>query len=367
MIQLSEIWIYPVKSTSGISISRSMVEPEGLCFDRRFLITDLNGHFITARECPELLLIQATPTQKGLHLNFNQTCSFQLNYSDFSQQYLTTNIWKDHVQGQHCSNEADLWLSRKIKRPCKLIFFGNQSKRTTEINPKATVSFADGYPLLLTNTASLNALNQHSTHPISMQQFRPNIVIDTSQAFAEDLWLQIRVGEVEFDIVKHCERCVMTTFNPKTAQAIENEQPLNALRKIRQDQTGAVFFGQNLIPRNSGIIQSGDKVTVLASQPAKAFISPTANSPVAYFDITLRKSKKAITTNNQQPLLSQLEAAGIKPPFGCRNGTCGQCKLKLLSGNIKENSTKPLTDKEINNGTILTCSSIALSNLTIDL
>jgi uncharacterized protein len=110
--------------------------------------------------------------------------------------------------------------------------------------------------------ASLEDLNQRLPTAVSMQRFRPNIVISGSAAFAEDTWQQIKIGEVAFDAVKRCSRCILTTVDPHTGQKDPNTEPLRTLGQYRRGD-GGVYFGMNLIPRSSGTLKLNDKLTVL--------------------------------------------------------------------------------------------------------
>ena len=123
-----------------------------------------------------------------------------------------------------------------------------------------TVSFADGFPLLLTTQASLADFNSHLTGSIEMVRFRPNLVVEGSLPWEEDGWRRIRVGETEFDVVKPCSRCAIPTINPITAQ---KEPEVFAMLKAYRTKGSEVYFGQNLLPQNMGIIKIGDQVEVL--------------------------------------------------------------------------------------------------------
>lgn len=365
MPNLSEIYIYPIKSTAGLQISRSIVERSGLAFDRRFILTSTDGEFITARAYPKLLSVTATPNFQTLSLSAPDQPDEQVDLRQLMDDYHPVQVWGDNLTGQHCSIEADQWFSNLLDKPCKLLYFGEQSQRFTALQADAPVSFADGYPLLLITRGSLDFLNQKAQLEIPMQQFRPNIVVDSEQAFAEDTWKRIRIGSVEFEIVKPCERCVMTTYDPHSQRPLQNDEPLTTLRKYRQAAEGGVFFGQNVIPVTEGIIQQGDTVTVLETQPAQQFLENEIDTD-QQFRVEFKRSNKAINVDGLSPLLLQAEAAGIELPFSCRAGKCGKCKLPLLSGEVKQSSTKPLTAQELEDGIILTCSSIAKSDLIID-
>lgn len=293
--KVSSLHIYPIKSTAGIDLPDAIVDELGLAFDRRFVVNDALGQCITARTEPRLCLVRTKLTADGIELSADNMPTLILIYEKFSKQYQDVTIWGDSIAGQLCSNEADTWFSEYLQRPCQLLFFGQDSSREKKPNTDRArkVAFADGYPLLLISQASLDNLNSRleSSHlegkhlsdsqqqAVSMAQFRPNIVIDNCLPFAEDGWQHIRIGEVEFKVSKPCERCIMTTVNPKKAEKHPEQQPLRTLKSFRQDHNGEVLFGQNLIALNSGQIKAGDKVTVISHQEPPIFNLAEATRP----------------------------------------------------------------------------------------
>ena len=263
---LSQLHVYPIKSTTGISLNRSHVSPRGLSFDRDFILRDLKGRFITARTHPKLVLVEASLTPGGLLLSAPGMPNLEVSYAAFSDQYLDVKVWGSEISAQHCQTDADQWFSTYLETDCQLVYFGEQSSREVSGHEGQPVSFADGYPLLLISQGSLNDLNSKCPAPISFAHMRPNIVVSSIAPFAEDSWSQIRIGEVEFDVVEACSRCVFTTVDPKTGIRNEFKEPLKTLKQYRRDEKGEVFFGQNLIPRNQGVIRVGDTVEILGGK-----------------------------------------------------------------------------------------------------
>ncbi len=262
---VKDLFIYPVKSAKGIALNHSNVQECGMAFDRHFLVTDTAGKFITGRSKAKMVLIRTQLDANGITLDAPQMPSLTLQHLDFTNDYHPVQVWGDNFKGQHCSAEVDTWLSQYLGVTCRLYYFGPNSVRHVK-NTTHPVSFADGYPLLLISQASLLDLNQKSSQRHSMMQFRPNIVATGCGPFAEDSWHKIRIGDVEFVLSKPCSRCVFTTVDPATGKRNENKEPLSTLRKYRQGQDGQIYFGQNLIPLNSGQIHVGDKIEILSSQ-----------------------------------------------------------------------------------------------------
>lgn len=405
---VSQLSVYPIKSSAGISLSNAWVDEYGLAFDRRFVITDVSGTFITARTEPTLCLIRTSLTETGLIVVAPDMPVLRINYRDFSTNYHSVSVWEDTVEGQHCSDVIDRWFSTYLKKPSRLMFFGEASQRKVK-NSSQETTFSDGYPLLLISQASLDELNFHladsMNNPVTMAHFRPNIVIQDTEAFAEDTWKHIRIGEVEFMVTKPCSRCIFTTINPNTAHKDINQQPLNTLKQYRQVLSGDVMFGQNLIPLNQGQIKTTDTVTVLSTQtpprfmvrnPSMASTNTEANAvpktatkaentvskkiavqpavsaikkkPMkapAKVTINYQSWNKEIKGNSKKSILEQGEEAGLLLPSSCRAGMCGRCKMKLTDGNVKVLADDGLTDDEKNEGYVLACSCIPQSDLTL--
>ncbi|WP_133012469.1 MOSC domain-containing protein [Marinomonas flavescens] len=267
-----DISIYPIKSIKGISLPSSPVNLDGLWGDRRYMITKPNGDFITGREYPTLtLLVASLLREERWQLTHPAASSpLTLNPETFSKDYQNVVIWENPVAAQYCSKEADQWLSEILNEDVKLVYFGHQSDRVTSRRPDKPVAFADGYPFLLTTRASLDELNQHCPEHIQMVQFRSNIVVEGSLPFEEDTWKRIKIGDVIFENVKPCERCIFTTVNPDTAERSKKGEPMKTLGKFRLIKKEGVLFGINLIAENSGTIQQGDRVEVLEYQDAPA-------------------------------------------------------------------------------------------------
>ncbi len=405
--KVSSLHIYPVKSTSGIALPHTQVDELGLAFDRRFIISDPSGLFITARTEPTLCLVQTNLVEQGVELSAPNMPTLTLFYKKFTNQYQKVTVWGDEVAGQLCSQEANTWFSEYLQRPCQLLFFGKNSFRERKPNTDKArkVAFADGYPLLLISQASLDSLNSRladkqlgdsilaieGQQAVSMTQFRPNIVIDNCLPFAEDSWQHIRIGEVEFKVSKPCERCIFTTVNPKNGKKHSQQEPLRTLKSFRKALNGEVLFGQNLIALNSGQIKQGDKLTVISKQEPPTFIIPESVNDSQYSQDNAVADKVATRSTNKQlniffekwnkkhqipsisktasnkpkTLLENGEDAGLILPYSCRAGMCGRCKAKLISGEVKQSSSDGLTAQEKQEGYILCCCAIATSDVVI--
>ncbi|MFB1014403.1 MAG: YcbX family protein [Alteromonadaceae bacterium] len=377
-LQLSQISVYPIKSTAGIELSNSWVDELGLSFDRRFVLSDDKGQFITARTEPTLCLIQANLTATGLILTAPDMPTLVINTQEFTNTYQSVMVWQDKIKALQGSNDHHQWFSHYLKRPCQLLHFDKFSTREipSDSNRTNQLAFADGYPLLLISQASLADLNSRCPTTISMRQFRPNLVVENCDAFAEDTWSHIRIGEVMFEVTKPCTRCIFTTINPDTAEKHKDQEPITSLKNYRQaadgELKGEILFGQNLTPLNQGQIKLTDTVTIIKKKSAPNFLSlqkpstPNTFTPVKKkitlnFDSWHKKHKG----DNQDTILEQGEEAGLILPYSCRAGMCGRCKVKLVEGEVEQKATDGLTAEEIEQGYILMCSCTPTTDVTL--
>ncbi|MEU1629427.1 MOSC N-terminal beta barrel domain-containing protein [Streptomyces sp. NPDC020096] len=269
--RLSALHIYPVKSVSGLNPGEAAVEPWGLAGDRRWLLVDGTGRFLTQRQLPRLALIHAEPLpDDGIRVSAPGMAPLPVAVPE-PVGTTAVHIWRDKVEAVPAGREADAWFSAFLDDEVALVHLDDPARRRP-IDPEyalpgETVSFADGYPLLLTSTASLDALNTLIAEgrfpeegPLPMNRFRPNAVVTGTEAWAEDGWRRVRIGEVSFRVVKPCSRCIITTTDQQTAE--RGREPLRTLAKHRRFGDKLVF-GQNLIPENRGTVRVDDPFSVL--------------------------------------------------------------------------------------------------------
>ena len=261
---VTEIHMYPVKSTHRIRQVEAQVEHWGLVNDRRWMVVDETGHFLTQREEPRLAQVQTWCSTTWLMLMVPGMNPLQVMVPADDAESLSVVVWKDTISAKLADPETNTWFTELLSRPCQLVYMDNPYARSadeTYAQPGSVVSFADGFPLLITSEASLVDLNARMHKPVSMNRFRPNIVVTGGSAFEEDRWKRIRVGDICFEVVKPCTRCVITTIDQETA--LPGTEPLRALSMFRK-QGSKVYFGENLVPESKGTIRVGDKVEVLA-------------------------------------------------------------------------------------------------------
>jgi uncharacterized protein YcbX len=264
MLTLSEINIYPIKSLAGISLQSSEVEERGLKYDRRWVLVDNTNTFFTQRDFPEMALIKVAVESEGLRLSHKSknveslVVPFDFNYSKKNKVV----IWNDNVEGEFYNKQIDDWFSEIIGIKCHLVKMPESTKRVVDEKyaKDKIVSFADGYPFLIIGQSSLDDLNSRMGKPLPMNRFRTNFVFTGGKPFEEDHWKKFGIGEVEFEAVKPCARCVITTTNQETAERLQ--EPLLALSKFRKFGN-EVMFGMNVICHSTGQIKLGDEIGLL--------------------------------------------------------------------------------------------------------
>lgn len=257
------LFIYPIKSGAPISLPTAWAESRGLAMDRRFMICDPEGKFITAREEPRLLQLVSTLVHDGLIFSAPGKLPFYLHYEDIHDQRRQVQVWNDVLAGRRCPETIDHWLSDYLEQPVHLIYNDPDSYRVAGRAPDRPVLFSDGYPILLTSEDSLQAVRDEGPSDTEMRRFRPNLVVKGAAPWAEDHWKWIAIGEVELELVKPCERCVLITRDPLSGDKHPRSEPLRTLARIHRSEDGRVCFGHNLMVTKPGLIKVGSPVRIL--------------------------------------------------------------------------------------------------------
>lgn len=269
-MRLATLYSYPVKGCYRLDHDAAWVEPWGLAGDRRWLLVDPDGVAVTQRDEARLGQIRPVPTTDGLLLRAGGQPDLAVS-RPVDGELVEILIWRDRVAARLAGTVADDWFSAALDRKVRLLWLDDPTRRVVDPQyglPDDRVSFADAYPLLLTNQASLHALNDWLAEsgspegPLPMTRFRPNVVVSGAPAWAEDDWLggRIRIGEITFRVAKACGRCVVTTTDQETGE--RRHEPLRVLARYRNvDQK--LLFGVNLIPDGTGHLRVGDAVEPL--------------------------------------------------------------------------------------------------------
>ncbi len=274
-MRVSDLFIYPLKSARGIALPAADIDAYGLPGDRRAMITDGQGHFITQRELPDLARIEVRPEATAFRLLMQGKTDISVTPPQ-PENRMDVTVWKSAVSAAVADPESNRQLSEWLGREVRLVFFDGQARRTAnaEWAGEATpVTFTDGYQILVTTTGSLKALNAdlaaHGEGSVGMERFRPNIVIDTDEAWPEDRWAAIEIAGIRFDLVKPCSRCIMTTQDQLTGSR-EGPNPMPAMGRIRMSADRRVpgpLFGWNVTPRGNGKVTIGDTVNIVEERP----------------------------------------------------------------------------------------------------
>ncbi|RFD28074.1 MOSC domain-containing protein [Pseudomonas sp. GL93] len=267
MLHLSALYRYPLKSGKAEALQQIGLDKLGLGGDRRWMLVDeASGRFLTQRAVAKMSQLSALwNSNGGLTLSSPGYAPLDVALPGSASELRGVTIWRDTLRVPDAGNEAAAWVSAFIGKPTRLVQLPLERARTTEAGygkDDDKVGFADGYPLLLIGQGSLDDLCEKIGRPMEMLRFRPNLVIEGAEAFAEDGWKRLRIGDVEFRVVKPCSRCILTTIDPQTGERSPDREPFATLETYRKTEKGAMF-GQNLVNDGIGRLEVGMPVTVL--------------------------------------------------------------------------------------------------------
>ncbi|PZF87146.1 MOSC domain-containing protein [Micromonospora deserti] len=271
-MQLIAIHTYPVKGCHRLDHEDARVLPWGLAGDRRWMVVDADGVGVTQREAGGLVGLHAVARDGGLLLRAAGRPDLDVPEPSSAAEAVRVRTFRNRklpVPALPAGPAADAWISALLDRPVRLVWLAQPARHIAagerEHDTGDQVSFADAYPLLLTSTASLAALNGWLTdageEPVPMNRFRPNLVVDGAPAWAEDAWAgrPVRVGGVRLRAAGSCDRCVVTTTDQETG--VRGKEPLRTLARHR-NVGRKLLFGLHLVPQRPGTVTVGDRVTV---------------------------------------------------------------------------------------------------------
>ncbi|HEX6224658.1 MAG TPA: MOSC N-terminal beta barrel domain-containing protein [Chryseolinea sp.] len=261
-LKLTQIWIYPVKSLGGISVTSAAVREKGLQYDRRLMLVDETGTAMTQRVFPKMALFKSSIDGGVLTINhLGDSLQLDLIKPPLSNP-LEVTVWDDTVSAFEVDRPYSQWFSDRLASPCRLVYFPERHSRA--VNPKymvneEQVSLADAYPFMIIGQSSLDDLNSRLKEVVPMNRFRPNFVFTGGEPFAEDSWRNFSIGSNRFVGVKMCDRCVLTTVNQDTGE--KGTEPLKTLSSYRKREN-KVYFGQNLVALDHQTVSVGDTITL---------------------------------------------------------------------------------------------------------
>jgi uncharacterized protein len=277
-MRVTGLAIYPVKSTATRAVDTARVLLGGLESDRTWMVVDGDGVMVTARETHALFRVVAdTPATdptlgQGLRLRASEMPDLLLDQPNGER--VCTRVFGQQLEGIPAGRDADGWLRAVLGRDdVRLVWCDEPTRRHLDPHhsrPDDFTAFADGYPVTIASLASLHRLNhwiaegaidrgEDPPPPLPMQRFRPNLVVDGDEPFAEDDWTSVVIGDVRFRAAKLNARCVMTTLDPGSLET--GKEPIRTLAKHRLVDR-KTLFAVNLIPDTTGRISVGDPVEV---------------------------------------------------------------------------------------------------------
>lgn len=270
-VRIVSLHRYPVKGCAGVPVDRLELDEVGPVGDRRWMIAEPSGEFLSQRSHPGMARLRVelvgVAGRQGVRFHAPGEEPLEVAVPPPDAPRLRVSIWGDPVDANLVSADADAWLARALGRPARLLHLPD--RRVRPVNESwavdgfpSRVAFADGFPLTLLSEESVQEVDRRvgpDVH-IGPARFRPNVVVAGGGAWIEDTWRRVRLGGVEVAVVKPCARCTVTTVDPATGS--RGKEPLRTLAAFRKagDQ---VYVAQNALHRTSGVIRVCDPVEVL--------------------------------------------------------------------------------------------------------
>jgi hypothetical protein len=262
-LHLASLHVYPIKGAAGSAPAEWDLDVRGFRYDRRWMLVEPSGEFITQRDQAELALIRPRIEPPHLLVEAPGMPLLRLALNPMGGRPLNVCVWEDRVDALLPDQRADQWFTDFLGRPALLAWMPETCVRPLDLRyaqPGDRTGFADAFPFLVISEASLDDLNSRLAVPLPMNRFRPNLVIGGATPFAEDGWSRIRIGTIGMRVVKPCARCLVTTTDQLTGE--RGVEPLRTLATYRRVD-GKVMFGQNVLHDGTGRLAVGDPVTVL--------------------------------------------------------------------------------------------------------
>lgn len=261
-MEIVDLQVYPIKSLGGVSLESSQAYEKGLEHDRRWMLVDEDGTFMSQRTTPQLALFHCELMEDGIRVTYNEEDNF-VPFDLVDKNIHRVSVWSSKLKANEVSSELSLWFSDRLNQKLTLTKMTDISKRPKRLYTapfKTNVSFADGYPYLFLGTSSMELLNSKLDEAVGDDRFRANIIVNTSDPHEEDKWREeFVIGTAKFKVVKACARCVMTTIDQQTAE--KSPEPLKTLSEYRKKRN-KIWFGANAICVKQGRISVGDEILI---------------------------------------------------------------------------------------------------------
>ncbi len=262
-VTISTINLYPVKSLGGSKINQGQLLFSGFSHDREWMLVKPDNSFMTLRSHPQMAMVQAIVEDEQLLLKSFGMETHSVPATNASMKKISTAVFGNSVQGNDVGDETAEWISQAIGDDCRLVAFAQDQVR--QCDPEVSkqgdhTKFADAFPLLIVSEESLQDLNNRLDNPVTMDRFRPNIVVRGCEPFGEDNWRSIRINDLPLRVVAACARCSVPTVDPATG-VMSGPEPIHTLSSFRQ-RDNEIYFGVNAIPDREGSIIVGDKIEI---------------------------------------------------------------------------------------------------------
>ena len=263
MLSLAELRIHPIKSLGGFNVREARLTDRGFMNDRRWMLVDAEGRFLSQREVTGMACLHTTPTEDGFAVtDLRDGAELQLPWTLGAGPDLMVDVWSARVRAREGHRSWSTWFGERLGQQVRLVYMPDSTRRHVDGRyAKGLTSFSDGFPWLIISQASLDDLNARLESPVGMERFRPNIVVAGGTAFQEDHWRDVRIGDVRFMLVKPCARCTITTIDQRSGE--RGKEPLRTLAGYRS-VNNKVLFGMNAVGSLDGAVRVGDAVTVIS-------------------------------------------------------------------------------------------------------
>lgn len=272
MLQISELYIYPIKSLGGIKVNQALVTDRGFEYDRRWMLIDEHNRFLSQREIAKMALLKVSILNDGLRVtNIADHTSITIPFVPLAK-FIEVIIWDDTCTAQLVNKEADKWFTDTLGQKCRLVYMPDSTERLTDprYSPADSLtSFSDAYPFMIMGQASLDDLNNRLETPIPINRFRPGIVFTGGRPYQEDLMDRFTINDIVFNGVKLCARCNIPTIDQNTAS--KGKEPLKTLATYRS-KSNNIYLGQNLIHSGLGMLTVGDQLHIATLHQEERFI-----------------------------------------------------------------------------------------------
>jgi len=264
MVKVKALNIYPIKSLGGISVTEAIAMAEGFQYDRRWMLVDEKGQFLTQRSNSALAKFRCQLSDNELAVKFEDS-DLLIPIDQDGVKKKKVQVWSSKLKANEVDPLFSEWFSEHLQQPCTLVKMTKVSKRSKRLSVapfKTALSFADGYPYLILGTASMDKLNSLSPEIIPINRFRSNIELETTGAHEEDQYGEFMLGAAKMKVIKPCARCEVITINQKTGE--KGKEPLKILAKYRR-KMNKIYFGANVILQEEGLVRVGDELVVKGS------------------------------------------------------------------------------------------------------